>query len=386
MGKQARSTKPGRLNVGFTSPARNTLALPGMNGSILAPDRFVVVERIKVGPALDRSRVTTLHGRPFPVQFRNQGAFEAWKQALGTGEEWIHWAHPKTTCWEIRQEILWQLNNIRVYRSGSNAPDEQEQSNARMQAVSISANLRYELQNGTIIEVTPALETLLANSDVDLDLPMNMVVPPYCAQYLRFGALAAQHLNVPNSDLPDRIFDGVFCFFTPPSERTAGGPNMCSLELIFINKRQDRFNGHVALRGETPRDNQSLGDWLDGVLDNFPGQSIDAYYKPMHAAVSYVVKVFLYMALRQARTIVRGDYDEAQKRIGGLGVKKRARLLQRMASLYNGILVGPGNLPPAPTASAGGNAVAPHWRRGHSGCSHTGRANSNAKSSSLHLF
>jgi hypothetical protein len=139
MGKQAQSTKPGRLNVGSTSPARNTLEMPGMNGSVFAPNRFVV-ERIKVGPALDRSRVSTLHGRPFPVQFRNQGAFEAWKQALGTGEEWIRWAHPKTTCWEIRQEILWQLNNIRVYRSGSNAPDEQEQSNARTQAVPISAN------------------------------------------------------------------------------------------------------------------------------------------------------------------------------------------------------------------------------------------------------
>jgi hypothetical protein len=140
---------------------------------------------------------------------------------------------------------------------------------------------------------------------------------------------------------------------------------MWSLELIFINKRQDRFNGHVALRGETPRDNQCSGDWLNGVLDNFTGQSIDAYYKPMHAAVSHVVKVFLYMALRQARPIVPGDYDEAQKRIGGLGVKKRARLLQRMASLYNGFLVGPAHLPPAATASAGVNALAPHWRRGH---------------------
>jgi hypothetical protein len=140
---------------------------------------------------------------------------------------------------------------------------------------------------------------------------------------------------------------------------------MWSLELIFINKRQDRYNGHVALLGETPRDDQSLGNWLNGVLDNVTGQSIDAYYKPMHAAVSYVVKVFLYMALRQARTIVRGDYDEAQNRIAGLGVKKRARLVERMASLYNGILVGPDNLPPAPAAGAGGSAVAPHWRRGH---------------------
>jgi hypothetical protein len=38
------------------------------------------VERIEVGPALKKSRVGKLHGRPYPVQFRNQGAFDAWKQ------------------------------------------------------------------------------------------------------------------------------------------------------------------------------------------------------------------------------------------------------------------------------------------------------------------
>jgi hypothetical protein len=35
------------------------------------------MERIEVGPALKKSRVGKLHGRPYPVQFRNQGAFDA---------------------------------------------------------------------------------------------------------------------------------------------------------------------------------------------------------------------------------------------------------------------------------------------------------------------
>jgi len=46
------------------------------------------VERIEAGPALKKSRVGKLHGRPYPVQFRNQGAYDAWKQALGGGPEW----------------------------------------------------------------------------------------------------------------------------------------------------------------------------------------------------------------------------------------------------------------------------------------------------------
>jgi hypothetical protein len=52
------------------------------------------------------------------------------------------------------------------------------QVEARMQAISISASLKYELQKGAILEATPALETLLLNSDMDLDLPMKMVVAP----------------------------------------------------------------------------------------------------------------------------------------------------------------------------------------------------------------
>jgi hypothetical protein len=45
----------------------------------------------------------------------------------------------------------------------------------------VSVNLLYCLHKGTVIEATPALESLLANSDVDLSLPMSMVAPPYAA-------------------------------------------------------------------------------------------------------------------------------------------------------------------------------------------------------------
>lgn len=286
-----------------------------------------IVERIEVGPALKKSRVGRLHGRSYPVQFRNQGAFDAWRQALGSGPEWTRWADPEATCWRIRQEIQQQLNAMRAGRHDS-------------------------------------LETLLLNSDMDLALPMKMVAPPYPAQYLKFGPEAARHLKVPESDLPDRLFDGVFCFFTPPSSRHGDGIQW-ALELIFIIQRQDCFCGQVALLGETERDDKPLGEWLNRVLDTAKGRSVETFYKPMYAAVSYVVKVFLYMALRQARTIEHREYDEAMQRIAGLGVKKRARLLQRAESHYNGIRVGPDALPQESTGHAGGSGVAPHWRRGH---------------------
>ena len=56
----------------------------------------------------------------------------------------------------------------------------------------------------------------------------------------------------------------------------------------------------------------------------------------------------------------------APARTGGApGERKRVKLLQRSASLYNGILVGPEALPSNTSESAAGNGIAPHWRRGH---------------------
>jgi hypothetical protein len=93
----------------------NTVPTPANSSYPNAP----AVEHIEVGPALKKSRVGRLHGRPYPVQFRNQGAFDAWKQALGSGPEWTRWADPEATRWSIRQEIQQQLDVMRAGRHDS---------------------------------------------------------------------------------------------------------------------------------------------------------------------------------------------------------------------------------------------------------------------------
>jgi hypothetical protein len=180
---------------------------------------------------LKKSRVSQLHGRPYPVQFRNQGAFDAWRQALGSGAEWVRWADPEATCWSIRQEIQQQLNNMRAGKHDSVEAEARAQIDARMQAVSISANLK----SGS-----------------------------------RYG---------------ERAVD------------------------------PDVLQAHV--RGGELR-----------------GQGV-----PLHGT------------------------SAGTQRIAGLGFKKRARLLQRAESLYNGIRVGPADLPQENAAHESGSTVAPHWRR-----------------------
>jgi hypothetical protein len=225
----------------------------------------------------------------------------------------------------------------------------------------ISVNLLYCLHKGTVIEATPALESLLANSDVDLTMPMSMVAPPYAAQYLHFGELAMRHLTPPASSMPGHVFDGAFCFFGP----RADAPGRWRLELILISKRGDRYSGQVTLAGETDRGDTSLGQWMEWVLGAADGRLDDDCREAMHAVVSYVVKLFLYMGLKNARRVERNDRDDALKRAKGLGERKRDRLLKRTASLYNAIVVGPETLPAQATSCGGGSAVAPHWRRGH---------------------
>lgn len=333
------------------------------NHKAIKVDKLADDALIDIGPALECSAIHVLHGRPYPVQFRNQGALGAWTAALGQTDEWTRWSRPQTACRDIRVEMLWQLENMYPLAGLPAATAEPVQANRENLAVEISVNLKYQLSKGTIIEATPALETLLAHSDVDLNVPMSMVGLPYAAQYVRFGPEASKHLRVPTSFDPDRVFDGVFCFMSPPA--TGVDSAGWTLELVFICKRHDRYSGHLILFGVTDRDETTVAAWLDQILAPMANQSVEHYLRPTHAAVSYVVRLFLYMGLKQARVIEHQDHDIALRRLAGLGERKRAKQSQRTASLYNRIVVGPECLPTSAGSHGSGASVAPHWRRGH---------------------
>jgi hypothetical protein len=241
---------------------------------------------VNIGPALVRSPVTRLFGRPYPVQFRTQGAPDAWEHALGNTGLWPLWQAPGTLCWQIRQEILRQLECTRA--SSSLVAGIRDEDCQRL-AFQVSTNLKYDLSEGTVIEATPALETLLANSDVDLGLPMSMVAPPYRAQYLRFGEVAMRYLKVPDPQSLDHVFDGVFCFLTRHDSSGDPEEKCWTLELVFISKRQDSYGGHISLLGETDRGDITVGEWLAEILGNVQVAGESEIHRSMHAAVSYVV-------------------------------------------------------------------------------------------------
>ncbi|WP_332879471.1 hypothetical protein [Massilia sp. S19_KUP03_FR1] len=317
-------------------------------------------EMIDVGRAMQCSIVGLLHGKPFPVQFRRQGAIDAWQGAVGGSAIWTRWVQPHATCGDIMRELLWQLEQEWPLAGWPTSVTAPVTANRNILAAAVSANLKYHLNKGVVIDATPALETLLSHSDVDLSVPMSMVGLPYASQYLRFGPAASGSLKVPGSSDRDVVFDGVFCFATPSA---AGDGYM--LELLFICKRHDCVNGHVLVLGITDRDDTTVAAWLDRALGPEANHSAEGYPHPIYAAVSYVVKLFLYMGLKQARVVEHRDHDIAVRRLAGLGERKRAKLAQRTGALYNGIVVGPERLPTGAGSHGTGGGVAPHWRRGH---------------------
>jgi hypothetical protein len=218
--------------------------------------------------------------------------------------------------------------------------------------------LAYQQRQGALIEATPALEVLLTQSDVDPDLPLSMVIPPYSAQYLRFGEHAAQALPSPTGNAEQQI-DGVFCFSSPLvlADGTPTGEHEFSL--AFVLKTKNVFSGCLTFSTPIKDEKFSISTWLDYMLtqaDSY-GQGHKDHDKAMQA-ISYVAKVFLYLSLKEARQVAVNE--RSQPTIGQPKLGKR-----RQAFLYDRIVVGPESLPQLNTTDSSGNAVSPHWRRGH---------------------
>jgi hypothetical protein len=64
---------------------RDTLPAPGLHKVIASPAESHEgkrILRVDVHDAIAKSRIGLMHGLPLPVQFRRQGALDAWRMAL----------------------------------------------------------------------------------------------------------------------------------------------------------------------------------------------------------------------------------------------------------------------------------------------------------------
>jgi hypothetical protein len=321
----------------------------------------------ELGPAIRASTLATLGDLPYPVEFRNQGALEEWRCLFHThdwGQRlWDQWAKAPATCLDCINELCWQVDQSVEPHARRQRPPGWSDA-AFVAAVKWAANIHFERKRGALIETTPALDTLLMHSDIDDTLPMHLFSPPFNAQYLRLHRPAAEQFRTTEDRASQRWIDGIFCFVSRPG--AANNPNnfVTVIELVIIYVTHAKGISAQLLRGPLTTPDETVTEWSNAILTPQGGQRTpqdDALMK----LINNMVKVFLYLGLKDARKELDTEYSAALKRLAAVGPKKQAKLQRHLDSLYDRITVGPASTPTIPPRHGTAGIRAPHWRRGH---------------------
>jgi hypothetical protein len=79
-----------RVRFGHSEGDRNATPDRGVDG--VRRLRHQSGKFVEMLGAFERSYVSELNGKPYPVQWRSQGAEQAWAQAIGNTDVWRQWA------------------------------------------------------------------------------------------------------------------------------------------------------------------------------------------------------------------------------------------------------------------------------------------------------
>lgn len=317
--------------------------------------------------AIRASTVATLDGLPYPAKFRNQGALDEW-ECLFKAHDWSQrmwnaWATARSTCLDCINELCWQVDQrLHSHPRSQRPPDWPDTAFATV--VRWAANIHFERKRGALIETTPALDALLMHSDIDDTLPMHLFSPPFSAQYLRLNHATAEHFRTTEDYAKQRSIDGIFCFVSKPGSSDDSNKFIPVIELVIIYATKDKGIRAQLLRGPMITANETVTQWADAILVP-QGRQRTPEDDVLMKLISNMVKVFLYLGLKDARREMSPEHSDALKRLAAVGPKKQAKLQRRLDSLYDHITVGPADAPTSPPALGTIGTRAPHWRRGH---------------------
>lgn len=133
--------------------------------------------------------------------------------------------------------------------------------------------------------------------------------------------------------------------------------------MIVYNNHEEGI-GTYSMHAPIRSPDQTVRDWVNAISlfeHGHPAAADDDRIR----VINYLVKVFLYLGLKDARKASCTEYSTALKQLATRGPKKQAKIQRRLAALYDRVTVGPASVPPPPMADDIAAQVAPHWRRGH---------------------
>ncbi len=254
---------------------------------------------------------------------------------------------------------------------------------------------RLRAHGDPMVQVTPALQTMLAETDLAAELPARFFRSPYPLVFVEFAR--PNPLRVPNQVSGLHECEGAYVgtyeleahdqFFCKAERNRALNLDPSQpvrvLEIVIIGSPVGKANALDDASQDLVLAIQDEDECLATLLDrhiawfNNPVAYAHPSLKPVNPAevalvkptVYELAKVLLYMNLPEAeqqRITERGDLE---KRLRGLGPQKAAKLKRKLVRAYDRILIGPSTMPGAVTPDhlprGGERHVRPHWRRGH---------------------
>jgi len=260
----------------------------------------------------------------------------------------------------------------------------------------ILTRARLRAHGDPILQVTPALQAMLAETDLASGLPARFFRSPYPLAFIEFAQ--RNPLRVPNhlSGLHacEGAYVGIYALAPHDEIHTASGRGQALgldpskptrvIEIVIIGSPLGKAHALDDASQNLTLLIQDEDACLSAVLDRHlplfrsatraaspgaPGFAPDevAMVKPV---VLELAKILLYLNLAEAEQVRLNAREDLTRRLRGLGQKKAARLQRRLATVYDRMVIGPSALPAAEAAAEPGpsephRGLRPHWRRGH---------------------
>ncbi|MDO9141158.1 MAG: hypothetical protein U1E09_00315 [Methylococcales bacterium] len=254
------------------------------------------------------------------------------------------------------------------------------------------ARARLRAHGDAFFQITPALQTLLDETDLGKDLPSHFFRPPYAFIYLEFAQ--PNPFYVLNKTSGEHLFEGAYIasYELPAHHNIFNIPErnrylqldpskpIRLLELVLtgspIGKENALDDASQDLILFIQNEDECLQELLDRHITFF--KSPNAYcHRGMAAfnaneadsfkAIIYAIaKALLYLNLPESRQEKNNERTELENRIALLGNKKASKLSRKLEKTYDKIIVGPSSFQDTDEKSViKVGAIKTHWRRGH---------------------
>lgn len=223
-----------------------------------------------------------------------------------------------------------------------------------------------------IFRLEDGLTELLDATDVAEDIPLDFLKMPFNRFYLELGTKRSIPYVVPNDMSGDHVLEGAYFEQGVHPEFGKGLYVLMTGSPLGKSGTEDDATQGIFLPLENT-DGMTLHNAIGTAYDRATAAARDAgLILPMGQDDSQrnmvlLCKALLYISMPEVRRTVNLKFTELQKRL--MAVKssaKQAKLLRKEGRVADEILIhAPAAVPGGAGAGAGGDGVAPAWRRGH---------------------